>query len=268
MFLSDLVESAREIGERWPNQAHLRSVALELADFEHWGHQFYPEFEAAILRDRSRITGFAISPNDACSLADDMRVCALRALAYEWPDEPTREFLNARALKDENGGPRAKALELLAGDERWADEHTRQLLSQRAVNDEDSLLRAKVLELLAGDERWADHKETIAARNQFIADIAGAESREQRGEIACVWFGTAESSDPLSDAKKLVFSRDVDGVGPCLDPREPVSDEHLGQVAETANLDDEQLAEMVEQMNDTLGWDIRKGWPGPTDNER
>ena len=150
----------------------------------------------------------------------------------------------------------------------WADEPTRQFLSQRAVNDEHWQPRAKALELLAGDERWAEHEDTIAARNRFFAAISDAESKDQRGAIACHWFGTAQSADPLSDSKKRVFSRDIDGVSPYLDPREAVSDEHLAKVAKNANLDDEQLAEMVEQMNATLGWDIRRGWPGPTDSER
>ncbi len=72
-------------------------------------------------------------------------------------------------------------------------------------------------------------------------------------------------SNRLSDGKRRAFSQDIDGVAPCLDPREPVSDEHLARVAKTAGLDDEQLVQMVEQMNATPGWDIREGWTGEAD---
>lgn len=142
------------------------------------------------------------------------------------------------------------------------------MLCKSAVSDDDFRNRAKALELLAGDERWTEHDDTIAARNPLLADINGAAAANQRGAIACQWFGTVESSDPLANAKTVVFRERAANYGPYLDPRDPVSDEHLATVAENANLDDEQLAEMVEQMNETLGWDIRKGWPGPTDNER
>ncbi len=185
-----------------------------------------------------------------------------------WADQSIHELLMQCAVNDEHGLPRAKASELLAADERWADETTRQLLSQRAVNDEAGLPRAKALELLAGVEQWADHEDSIAARNQFIADISAADSPEQRGAYAYFWFDSVQTPDPLSDAKKQVFTRYPTQRFPYLDPREPVSDDHLSRIAIYAGLDDAQLAEMVEQMNETLGWDIRKGWPGPTDNER
>jgi hypothetical protein len=174
--------------------------------------------------------------------------------------------LSQRAVNDEESRIRVKALELLAGAEQWADEPTRQLLTQRAVNDKESTVRAKALELLASDERWAEHQETQDLPNRVKHAIGTGDSAVSRGHAACFYFGTFGSSDPLSDTKKRVFSKDVDGVAPYLDPREPVADEHLAKVAENANLDDEQLAEIVEQMNATLGWDIRKGWPGPTDS--
>ena len=181
-----------------------------------------------------------------------------------WADEATRQFLSERAANDEHSSVRVKALGLLVGVERWADDATRQLLTQRAFNDEAATPRAKALELLADDERWADDVKAFM-HSEHSGDI--------RGCAACQWFGSAQSTDPLKEAKKLVFSRDVDGINPFLDPREPVSDEHLAKVAKNAKLDGEQLdemveqlAEMVEQMNETLGWDIRNGWPGTTDS--
>ena len=151
---------------------------------------------------------------------------------------------------------------MLAGHEPWADESTRELLSQRAVDDEDYQPRAKALELLAGHEPWADHEETLAARQTFIVEIfRDGVTPEQRGEAACLWFRSAGRSDHLAYGKERVFSRDADGIEPYLDPYEPISDEHLSKVALKASISDDQRDEMVEQMNATLGWDIRSGFP-------
>ena len=108
-------------------------------------------------------------------------------------------------------------------------------------------------------ERWAEHPETLALRQGIKDSIRDAANPERRGANACVWFGSRGSSDPLADAKERVFSQDAYGFGPFLDPREPVSDEHLADVAELARLSDEQLVEMVDEMNAELGWDIRQG---------
>ena len=100
--------------------------------------------------------------------------------------------------------------------------------------------------LLAGNDTWADHEETLAARQRFLDKFIrdGAKPR-QRGESACMWFGSLKSSDPFADEKKSVFSTDADGIGPYLDPHVPVSDDHLATVAIAANLSKAQRDEMV-----------------------
>jgi HEAT repeat protein len=200
---------------------------------------------------------------------DAPRARALELLAGHepWADGPTRQLLSQRAVEDENEDVRVTALELLAGHEPWADEPTRRLLSQRAVEDENHEPRAKALELLAGHEPWAAHGETLAGRKQFLEYIRGAAEAEERGAAACAWFGTVDSSDPLSEGKKRVFSRTGFGFAPYLDPRKPVADEHLAGVAEHAGLSEDRIDEMVEQMNETLGWDIRKGLGPIADDE-
>lgn len=84
---------------------------------------------------------------------------------------------------------------------------------------------------------------------------------QQRGAAACAFFDSAGSSDPLADAKRRVFSSVANGFAPFLDPLEAVSYVHLAQIAIGANLSDEQLEEMVQQINTELGWDIRQGLP-------
>ncbi|NQV22896.1 MAG: hypothetical protein HQ518_00890 [Rhodopirellula sp.] len=132
-------------------------------------------------------------------------------------------------------------------------------MRQRAVEDESWQPRSKSLELLAGDERWAEHPETLALPERIKESIHTTETPQTRGWAACHYFRSVNSSDPLADAKQRVFSQDADGIGPYLDPREPVSDEHLAKVARVADLSDEQREAMVEQMNAALGWDIRIG---------
>ena len=200
---------------------------------------------------------------------NDVRAKALELLAGHepWADEATRQLLSQRAVQEENNDVRAKILELLAGHEPWADEVTRQLLSQRGLEDEHFWVRAKALELLAGHEPWAAHEETLVVRQRVKESICGAAQRKDRGAAACAWFGSLGSSDPLSDAKKRVFSTDADGIPPYLDPRGPVSGEHLAKVAKRAGLSEDRIDEMVEQMNAALGWDIRKGI-GPVSEER
>jgi energy-coupling factor transporter ATP-binding protein EcfA2 len=259
-FLEDFLGAVAEIGTRWPEGGSLLDYDINDSEFEGYGYELYPEVDAAIVRDRSRIQTFACREVELKSgEVEFMRAHALIALYRWWRDEKTRQFLSQRAVEDEDYEPRARALELLAGHEPWADDATRQLLSQRAVEDESDEVRAKALELLAGHEAWADHEETLAARQRFLESIRDAAEPRKRGAAACVWFGTVGSSDPLSDAKRRVFSHDADGVVPFLDPREPVSDEHLAKVAKSAGLSEDRIDEMVEQMNQSLGWDIRKG---------
>ena len=156
----------------------------------------------------------------------------------------------------------------MAGRDPGAGDTTRDLLSQRAVQDEHYLPRAKALELLAGHEPWADHDETLAVRQRFFEECSrDAADPEARGAAACAWFGTVDSTDPLSDAKKRVFSEDADGIVPFLDPREPVSGDHLTKVADRAGLSEDQIDEMVEQMSATLGWNIRKGLDAISDDQ-
>lgn len=150
-------------------------------------------------------------------------------------------------------------MELLAGHEPWADETTRQLVTLRAVEDKDYQARSKALELLAGHEPWAAHDETLTMRHRFLEQIRDAARPEERGAAACDWFGTVGGSDPRANAKKRVFSTDAYGNSPFLDPRKRVSDEHLAKVARRAGLSEDQINKMVEEMNATLGWDIRKG---------
>ena len=168
-FLADLVQAAREVGTRWPKREHFASIALEPGDFEYRGHQFYPEFEAAIFGDRGRITKFAGVAGDACHSAHTMRCSGLRALCREWPDDDSRRFVSESASDDKSEQVRSTALELLAGREQWTDDETRGLLTRYAGDDKSEHVRSTALELLAGREQWADD-ETRGLLTRYAGD--------------------------------------------------------------------------------------------------
>ena len=225
----------------------VRSQALELlARHEPWADE----------TTRQLVTQRALQDG-----ASEVQSKALELLAGHepWADESTRQLVTQRAVQDASSEVRSKALELLAGHEPWADEPTRQLLTQRVVQDEDNEVRSSALELLARHEPWAAHDETLTMRHRFLEQIRDAARPEERGAAACAWFGTVGGSDPRANAKKRVFSTDAYGNSPFLDPRKRVSDEHLAKVASRAGLSKDQIDKMVEEMNATLGWDIRKG---------
>ncbi|MEM8641140.1 MAG: hypothetical protein AAGG51_20345, partial [Cyanobacteria bacterium P01_G01_bin.54] len=150
-MLNEFLESIVEIANHLPNPDYLLQIAPEEDGFKQFGHQSYPDFDAAILRNRDRIDHYACNAKDST-----MRRAALRPLVRWWPDEATREFLHQRAIDDPDGYPRAQALQLLAGKAEWADAATREFLHQRAIDDPDRDLRAQALELLAGKGEWAD----------------------------------------------------------------------------------------------------------------
>ncbi|MCH8043750.1 MAG: HEAT repeat domain-containing protein [Planctomycetes bacterium] len=261
-MVSEFLDAVGDVRDRWPRRSDLKRLAPKDSGGSGRGAAFYPQFEAILLGDRARSINYVTNQHWL------VRYNALTSLFNEWADDRTRQLLSQRAVEDKNSSIRAKALELLAGHEPWADETTRQLLSQRAVEDEDEDVRVKALELLAGHEPWATHDETLAVRRRFLDEyVRGAAEAEERGKAACAWIGSGGSSDPLSDAKKLVFSKDMDGIAPYLDPRTPVADEHLAKVAKEAGLSEDRIDEMVEQMSETLGWDIRAGLGPIADDE-
>ena len=238
-----LVERAVVDKDAWP-----RSKSLELLA----GHAPWADDATRALLVKRAVDDKAAGPR-----SQSLELLAGHA---SWADDATRALLVERAVDDKVTWLRSKSLELLASHAPWADDATRSLLVKRAVDDKDIELRLVSLELLASHDTWADHEETLVVRQRFLDKfIREGSEPKQRGEAAGLWFRTFKSSDPFADAKHNVFSEKAYGIGPYLDPHEPVSDDHLAKVASEANLTDAQRDEMIEQMNATLGWDIRVG---------
>ena len=172
----------------------------------------------------------------------DPRCAALRALAEKWPDETTRKLLEERAVQDEHDSSRSAALYALV--ENWPDETTRKLLEERAVQDEHDSSRSAAFDALV--ENWPDE-----ITRKLLDERAGFE-----GIAASVLGGWH------SEFGRIVFTRDLDGIAPYLDPAKPITRDHIESAAEEANIPAEKIDETVQSLSEHLGWDIEKGAAG------
>ena len=68
----------------------------------------------------------------------------------------------------------------------------------------------------------------------------------------------------LDRSVSIVLSRDLDGVAPFLDPREPVPAKQLEKAAERANISLEEMEMRLGKVSKVLGWDPRKGLGKPS----
>jgi hypothetical protein len=57
----------------------------------------------------------------------------------------------------------------------------------------------------------------------------------------------------------LLPTRDLDGLGPYLDPLEPVSPYHIEAAAKKAGISPEDIDAQVTALSAYFGWDIRAG---------
>jgi hypothetical protein len=175
----------------------------------------------------------------------DNRSAALQALAEKWPDQTTRDLLAQRAIQDEDDGPRSAALQALA--EKWPDQTTRDLLAQRAIQDEDDGPRSAALQALA--EKWPDQatRDLLAQRAVEAPDISG------RG---AAWSALAGMHCEFG---RILPTRDFDGIGPYLDPLEPLPREHIEQAAAKASIRPDDIDAQVASLSAYLGWDVTVG---------
>ena len=176
-FCEELISSISEVGTKWPNANKLMSGGIKSVKYKYAGYQLYPEIEAAILRDRNRAEALVnFKGHLGGGWEDGMRNRALIALNRWWPDERTRNVLEMQALNyrtDNYFSVRAKAIELLAGNDEWADEATRQLLTQCALEDSDSETRVTALDLLSRNADWADEATRQLLMQRAVSDPSG-----------------------------------------------------------------------------------------------
>ena len=65
-----------------------------------------------------------------------------------------------------------------------------------------------------------------------------------------------------SEFGEIVFTKDLDGMGPFLDPAKPISRDHIGRATEKAHVSPERVDETVRSLSAHLGWDIEMGAAG------
>lgn len=142
-------------------------------------------------------------------------------------------------------GLRLSAYQSLA--DVWPDPETRTLLHRRAIDDASSDLRGVLLGILAST--WPDTATDQLLRQRVIDDADG----QVRGSAASC-LGRAHSHFGA-----ILFTRDLDGVLPYLDPRDPVTEEHLEEAANRADVDPAALPATIAELNAHLGWEITQG---------
>jgi HEAT repeat protein/energy-coupling factor transporter ATP-binding protein EcfA2 len=279
-FIESIVSAALEIGERWPGRSSIEfPVVLDSNPYYH--HRNWPKFLATVSGDRQKVTTCATSDQwdirrGACeALAEKwpdestrellrdrtvedqhapVRRAALQALVEKWLDESTRELLRARAVEDQNASVRGTALQALAGN--WPDESTRELLRAHAVEDQDESVRGTALQALA--ENWPDESTRELLRAHAVKD----QDARTRG-VACSALGKMHS-----EFGRILPTKDLDGVGPYLDPWMAIPLGHIQRAAARTGIAPGELEAQLASLSEHLGWDLTHGaLPGSSKEE-
>jgi hypothetical protein len=173
------------------------------------------------------------------------RSTALQALVAKWPDQITRELLTRRAVEDESDSTRITALQALVA--KWPDQITRELLTRRAVEDEGWSPRSTALRALV--EKWPDQITCELLTRRAVEDC----SAESRGAAWAAlgkmhsWFG------------HILPTRDLDGIGPYLDPWHPIPRKHIEKAAARARVRPDDIAAQISSLSTHCGWDVTVG---------
>jgi hypothetical protein len=232
-FLDEVIPACRAIGDRWPKTSSV-PVPDDFVDMS-WNYRNpYLEFTAAVAPNRELFE--AIVANDTYSC---LTAASLFVLANLWPDETTWNLLCKSTTEVNDYDVRCVSLQALA--EKWPDENTRELLAQRAAQDDDEDVRSAALQALA--EKWPDE-----TTRKLLTDRAPVD-----GAAASVFGGQH------SEFGRKVFRKYANDYASCLNPREPISREHIERAAKYAGVAAERIDEMVRSLSEHLGWDITRG---------
>jgi hypothetical protein len=215
----------------------VRSVALQML-CEKWPDD----------RTRALLAERALQDDD-----DDLRTVALQTLAKEWPDEATRALLAERAVRDVSYAPRAAALQALVA--KWPDGATRALLATWATEAPHHDVRRAALQALA--ENWPDEA-TRAVFAQRAVDDPDEQVRR---------FAFFSLSKMHSEFGRILPTGDLDGWPPYLDPREPISRDHIQKAASKAGIRPDDIDAQVASLSAYLGWYITRG-PNPPGEDK
>jgi len=235
----------RTLAEKWPDETTRKLLAERAVQDEH----FDPRAGA--------IAALAAKwPDEStrkllveCAVQDENflpRFAALGILAEKWPNATTRTLLEERAVQDAHFACRSIAITALG--ENWRDETTRKLLAERAVHDEHAYARGATLWALG--DNWPDETTRKLLKERAV-DASLTDDQRTEHYVA---LGRMHS-----EFGRFVLTKDFDGRPPYLDPREPISREHIERAAEKANVPADKIDETVQSLSDHLGWNITQG---------
>jgi hypothetical protein len=263
----ELTQAAAGVGTRWPGKssfafANQHPMLLSLSHCQEW-----PRFLAVVFDRRSWIEQLTDCP------IWSVRSGSFEVLAETWPDHDTRVLLAARATNDPDEIPRVTALSSLT--EIWPDESTRALVSARAVDDPDLYVNSTSVRLLV--MHWPDETTRTLLTSWAVDDGQKNELRDEAiGWLKATWpdetsqkllascasvvgYAACEVAGQHSAFGALLFSSDLDGLAPFLDPLRPVPDHHIKLAAKRAALAVDAIEETVRSLSAHMGWDITRG---------
>ena len=233
---ADLLSAAEELGTRWPGQI-APPEKMDWPGEDSLSQIYWPQLLAIVLEDRTLV---------ASLITDELwtiRNGAIKALAKGWPDDETRHLLSEYALHGEDISLRSTILEQLA--QVWPDGKTRRLLNERAVQDEYERPREEALNQLAMG--WPDDETRNLIRERTFLDGSAATLHGKSHS----YFG------------EILFTKDLDCFHPYLDPRTPLTREHIDNAAKEADINPNKIDETLASLSEHMGWDVTKGSGAP-----
>jgi HEAT repeats len=169
-------------------------------------------------------------------------------LAQHFAQDPgTLPLLRRVAETDQPEGVRAAAVWSL-GEHFAQDPEMLPLLRRVIESDQPEGVRGAAVSALA--EHFAQDPETVAL-------LRRAAEHDQNEDVRCTALLRLAENSSIPHAAML-FSRDLDGTMPGLDPREPIDNERVTMSADRLGLPSDKIRELYEQLAEEmpvlLGW--------------
>ncbi|SJZ85390.1 HEAT repeat-containing protein, partial [Trichlorobacter thiogenes] len=117
----------------------------------------------------------------------------------------------------------------------------------RAVKDDNVRTRSAAVRVLAA--KWPDQ----TTRELLVQCIVQGSNAETRG-AACSALGKMHS-----EFGHILPTRDLDGIGPYLDPLKPISRKHIEKAAAQVGIRPDDIDAQVATLSAHMGWDVRVG---------
>lgn len=241
-FHEQLLAAQKEVGIRWPRARGFVDVVearRALVDENSWAAVYLVRFVSCISQDRALVERWAQDRNYGLQWG------AIESLAESWPDDTTRALLAVRAVGGDRALSRCFALAVLA--KSWPDDTSRSLLTQRAVQDKDYHTRRAALEAMS--KSWPDD----ATRALLSQSAAGDAEAEVRGKAASL-LGAMHSH-----MGHRLYTQQLDGTGPYLDPRSPLARDHVARAAAEAGIAEHDIGAHLASLEAFLGWRVSVG---------